>query len=77
MMNSEIRQHLHKLIDQANESQLDAVLEVLQPSSLRYTQEEIDSFYLRAKQFENAGSKGYSVDESHALIRSKQKQHGA
>jgi hypothetical protein len=73
MLNSEIRQQIHTLIDQANENQLDAVLEVLQPSSSRYTQAEIDSFYLRTKQFEANGSKGYSVEESHALIRSKQK----
>ena len=73
MLNSEIRQQIHTLIDQANENQLDAVLEVLQPSSSRYTQTEIDSFYLRAKQFEENGSKGYSVEESHALIRSKHK----
>ncbi len=66
-MNSEIRQQIHKLIDEANENQLDAVLEVLQPSPFRYTQEEINSFYLRAKQFEESGSKGYSVEESHAL----------
>jgi len=73
MLNSEIRQQIHTLIDQANENQLDAVLEVLQPSSSRYTRAEIDSFYLRAKQFEENGSKGYSVEESHALIRSKHK----
>ena len=75
-MNSEIRQQIHKLVDEANENQLDAVLEVLQPSPSPYTQEEINSFYLRTKQFEDNGSKGYSTEESHALIRSKHKQHG-
>jgi hypothetical protein len=70
MINPEIRQKIHKLIDEANENQLDAVLELLQPSHSRYTQEEINSFYLRAKRFEDSGSKGYSVEESHALIRS-------
>ena len=77
MMNSEIRQQIHKLVDEANENQLDAVLEVLQPTPSHYSQEEINSFYLRAKHFEDSGSKGYSVEESHALIRSKHKQHCA
>ena len=71
MLNSDIRQRLHHLIDEANENQLDAVLEVLQPTSSPYTPEEINSFYQRSKQFEDSGSKGYSVVESHALIRSK------
>ena len=77
MLNSDIRQQIHKLIDEANENQLDAVLEVLQPAASPYTPEEINSFYQRAKQFEDSSINGYSVEESHALIRSKFKQHGA
>jgi|GEM_PF-1996007 len=76
MLQSDIRQQIHKLIDEANENQLDAVLEVLKPSASPYTLEEINSFYNRAKQFEESGSNGYSVEESHALIRSKFKQDG-
>lgn len=68
-MNSEIRRQIHKLIIEANENQLDAVPEVLLPSAFRYAQEKINSFYLRARQFEESGSKGYSVEESHGLIR--------
>jgi hypothetical protein len=76
MVSSEIRQHIHKLVDEANENQLDAVLEMLEPSSSRYTQEELNSFYQHVKLFEESGSKGYSVTESHEFIRNKYKQHG-
>lgn len=79
MVTSEIRRHIHKLIDEASDMQLDAVLQVLESSSInnKYTQEELDSFYERVRLFEESGSNGYSVEESHAIIRSKRKQHGA
>ena len=75
MVNSEIRDHIHKLIDKASDTQLDAVLQVLESSSVenKYTKEDIDSFYERITLFEADGSKGYSVEESHAKIRNKQK----
>jgi hypothetical protein len=75
MVTSAIREQLHKLIDEANDNQLETVLEVLQPSS-RYTDEELNSFYNRIQLFEESGSQGYSVKESHELIRNKFKQHG-
>jgi hypothetical protein len=74
MITSDVRQQIHKLVDEANEHQLDAVLEVLTPSTSRYTQEEINSFYNRIKLFEESGSKGSSVAEAHANIRSKYNQ---
>jgi hypothetical protein len=74
MITSEVRQQIHKLLDEANEHQLDAVLEVLTPSNSRYTPEEINSFYNRVKLFEEGGSKGSSVEEAHANIRSKYNQ---
>jgi hypothetical protein len=74
MITSDVRKQIHKLVDEANEHQLDAVLEVLTPSSSRYTQEEINSFYNRIKLFEEGGSKGSSVAEAHANIRSKYNQ---
>ena len=77
MLHADIRQQIHMLIDQANENQLDAILEVLQPAASSYTPEETNSFYQRAKQFEDSGSNGYSVEESHALIPSKFEQDGA
>jgi hypothetical protein len=75
MINSEIRDQIHKLIDKANDTQLDAVLQVLESTSVdnKYTQENIDSFYERITLFESDGSKGYSVKESHSMIRNKQK----
>ena len=75
MVNSEIRDQIHKLIDKASDTQLDAVLQVLESSSLenKYTKEELDSFYERITLFEADGSKGYSVEESHAMIRNQQK----
>ena len=75
MVNSEIRDQIHKLIDKASDTQLDAVLQVLESSSLenKYTKEDIDSFYERITMFEADGSEGYSVEESHAMIRNKQK----
>jgi hypothetical protein len=75
MVNSEIRNQIHKLIDKASDTQLDAVLQVLESSSVenKYTKEDIDSFYGRITMFEADGSKGYSVEESHAMIRNKQK----
>lgn len=75
MVNSEIRDQIHKLIDKASDTQLDAVLQVLESSSVenKYTKEDIESFYERIVMFEADGSKGYSVEESHALIRNKQK----
>ncbi len=76
MNNATIRQQIHKLIDEANDNQLDVVLEVLTPSSSRYTQEELNSFYQRSQLFEESGNNGYSVEESHELIRNKHKQHG-
>ena len=75
MVNSEIRDQIHKLIDKASDTQLDAVLQVLESSSVenKYTKEDLDSFYERIIMFEADGSKGYSVEESHAMIRNKQK----
>jgi hypothetical protein len=69
MITSDVRQQIHKLVDEANEHQLDAILEVLTPTSSRYTQEEINSFYNRVKLFEEGGIKGSSVAEAHANIR--------
>jgi hypothetical protein len=71
MNTSTLRQQIHYLIDEANEHQLDAVLEVLTPSSSRYTLEEINSFNNRIKLFEEGGGKGSSVAETHANIRSQ------
>ncbi len=76
MVTSEIRSRIHKLVDEADESQLGALLEVLEPSSDRYTQEELATFYNRVELFEQSGSKGFSPEESHAQIRNKHKQHG-
>jgi hypothetical protein len=71
MVNSEIRDQIHKLIDKASDTQLYAVLQVLESSSVdnKYTKEDLDSFYERITMFEADGSKGYSVEESHAMIR--------
>ena len=75
MITSEIRNHIHNLIDKASDTQLDAVLQVLESSSIdnKYTQEDIDSFYERIGMFEDSGSKGYSVKESHDIIHNKRK----
>jgi hypothetical protein len=75
MITSEIRNHIHNLIDKASDTQLDAVLQVLESSSIdnKYTQEDIDSFYERIDMFEDSGSKGYSVKESHDIIHNKRK----
>jgi len=50
-------------------------LQVFASSSVenKYTKEELDSFYERISLFEADGSKGYSVEESHAMIRNKRK----
>ncbi len=73
-MNEAIRKELHELIDRADENQLEIAREVLQPSTSRYSTQEIASFYQRIQVFEEGGSNGYSVDESHAKIRNKYKQ---
>jgi len=73
-MNEAKRKELHELIDRANENQLEIVREVLQPSTSRYSNQEMASFYQRIKVFEEGGSNGYSVDESHSMIRNKYKQ---
>jgi hypothetical protein len=75
MVSSNIRDQIHKLIDKATDTQLDAVLQVFASSSVenKYTKEELDSFYERISLFEADGSKGYSVEESHAMIRNKRK----
>ena len=71
MVQSEIRQKIHKLIDQADENCLDTILEVLQPSSSRYSTKELNSFYNHLNSFDSGGSLGLSVKESHTLIREK------
>ena len=76
MINPDTLQQIHKLVDKADQSQLDAVLELLQPSSSRYSAEEINSFYQRLKKFDDDG-KGFSVNESHELIRIKHKKHSS
>ncbi|SFQ03606.1 hypothetical protein [Parafilimonas terrae] len=78
MINSEIRDQIHKLIDKASDTQLDAVLQILESSSInnKYSKEDLDSFYERIQMFEDSSSNGYSVEESHAMIRNKHK-HGA
>lgn len=78
MITSDTRKQIHKLIDEADEHQLNAVLDVLNPSNSRYTQEEINSFYNRVKLFEEGLSKGSSVADAHTNIRNKFKErHGA
>ena len=74
---TDIRIRIHKLIDKASNTQLDAVLQVLESSSInnKYSKEELDSFYERIQMFEDSGSSGYTVEESHAMIRNKHKQH--
>ncbi len=74
MVSQDILKELHNLIDRADEIQLDIIREVLQPSNSRYSQQEIDSFYHRIQMFEESGSNGYSVNESHAAIRNKYNQ---
>ena len=74
MVSQDILKELHNLIDRADEIQLDIVREVLKPSNSRYSQQEIDSFYHRIQMFEESGSNGYSVNESHAAIRTKYNQ---
>jgi len=78
MINSELRDQIHKLIDKASDTQLDAVLQILESSSInnKYSKEDLDSFYERIQMFEDSDSNGYSVEESHAMIRNKHK-HGA
>ena len=75
MTTSEIRNRIHNLIDKASDTQLDAVLQVFESSSIdnKYTQQDIDAFYERLNMFEDSGNRGYSVEESHNMIRNKQK----
>lgn len=75
MSTTDMREQIHKLIDKASDTQLDVILQVLESSSIenKYTNEDLDSFYERITLFEADGSKGYSVEESHTLIRNKQK----
>ena len=73
-MNETIRKELHELIDRADENQLEIVREVLQPFTSRYSNQEMASFYQRIQVFEEGGSNGYSVDESHSMIRNNYKQ---
>ena len=75
MSTTEMREQIHKLIDKASNTQLDSILQVLESSSVenKYTNKDLDSFYERITLFEADGSKRYSVEESHALIRNKQK----
>ena len=79
MVSSEIRNHIHKLIDKASDTQLDAVLQVLESSAIdnKYSQEDLESFYQRIRLFEANGNKGYSVEESRKLIRARHNQNGA
>ena len=79
MVSQEFRDRIHSLIEKATDTQLDAVLQVLESSSIdnKYTKEDIDSFYERVKLFEDGGRNGHSVNESHALIREKRKPNGA
>lgn len=55
---TDIRNRIHKLIDKASDTQLDAVLQVLESSSInnKYSQEELDSFYERIQVFEDSGT---------------------
>lgn len=72
MMTTDMRQHVHSLIDKADDAQLDAVLSILDPTaSSPYTKEDIDGFSQRVQAFEESGSKGYSIEESHAKSSKK------
>lgn len=76
MNSSATRDQIHQLIDSANDSQLDAVLNILKPATERYTQAELDSFYERVRLLENNSDKGLSVEASHRLIREKFGKNG-
>lgn len=71
MSTSEIRHHIHNLVDEADAAQLGAILELLEPASARYTAGELTEFYNRIKLFEQNGSEGYSPQDSHSKIRNK------
>ena len=69
-MTSDIRQKVHALIDEANDTQLNAVLAILDSnSSSPYSQADIDVFYQRLQSLEEDGSIGYSIEEARDLIR--------
>jgi len=76
MSTAEKRQYIHKLIDEADETKLETVLEILQPDNSLFSPEDLNSFYERVEMFEKEGSKGILVEEAHANIRKNRKEGG-
>jgi hypothetical protein len=66
-----IGDQIHQLIDSANDSQLDAVLNIFKLATEMNTQAELDSFYERVRSLENNSDMGLSVKASHMFIREK------
>ncbi len=77
MVISEKRNKIHRLIDLANENQLEVIYELLNPTTAMYSQEELNTFNERATLLEQNTFHGYSVQDSHDLVKSKFKlKHG-
>lgn len=75
MTTTETRQHIHKLVDEATGDTLDAVLEILEPST-NYTKEELNIIYERDKQYQLGKVKPQTLEESRQFIFDKLKQNG-
>jgi hypothetical protein len=71
---AELRQQLHKYIDSASEHDIQEVFSFVEDhNGVRYTysEEELKELYERRKKFLDEGSKGYTVEEAHKLIRQR------
>jgi len=73
MANPEMRHQTHKKVAESKDEQLNTTSNVLSVST-RYSKDALNTFYQRAKEFEENGSQGFSIEESHSLIRNKYKQ---
>lgn len=73
-MSVSVREELHKIIDEADDIQLNEIYDWLHegvPEAIQYTQNEIDGFYNRLSDHEEGNSKSYTLGEFFDLVRNK------
>ena len=75
-MGLSVREELHKMIDEADDAQLDEMYNLLndegEPYS-RYSPEDIAMFYSRLEDLKAGRSKSYTVEEAFEIARNYKK----
>ena len=76
MMITEIRQQLHEYIDSADDKNVEALYTILIPGmqQTKVSADELKQFYDRRDKHLSGKVEAYSLDDAHAIVRTKPKK---